>query len=408
MKSDQPEASLGSLVEIQRGNTYKSRKLDEEGPVLLGLSAIGRNGGFRRDKLRTYGGDSPEQLLVHSGELFLSLKDVTQSGDLLGSVARLPDDIEVGRLTQDTVRLDLTDPEVSPEYLYWILRTPQYRRYCRAHATGTTNLGLDRGDFLAFHVPAPSKPRTQIVTLLELLEAKIETNQQLARTLEELAATQFRTRLVNFVGQEDLVDSEIGPIPRGWTVSSLGDLVETLREKSTQADRPYLGLSEMPKGSTVLSDWVEPNEAPSGSSWNFSRGDILFGRLRPYFKKVGVAPVDGCGSTELIVMRAKELEYWGVALMTVSSDPFIEFCDMRSTGTRMPRIGWDDVARFPIGVPPGDELAKFNEIVAVLYDRILASIHESKNLAEIRDTLLLNLISGEIRASVAEDNVEAV
>lgn len=107
-------------------------------------------------------------------------------------------------------------------------------------------------------------------------------------------------------------------------------------------------------------------------------------------------------------MRAKELEYWGVALMTVSSDPFIEFCDMRSTGTRMPRIGWDDVARFPIGVPPGDELAKFNEIVAVLYDRILASIHESKNLAEIRDTLLLNLISGEIRASVAEDNVEAV
>ena len=126
---------LGDVVSIERGTTYKSALIGLEGPILLGLGSIQRNGGFRDDSLRTYGGDSPERLLVKPGQLYASLKDVTQSADLLGAVARLPLDAPVGRLTQDTVRLDIKDPAVEPDYLYWVLRTPQYRQYCRAHLT---------------------------------------------------------------------------------------------------------------------------------------------------------------------------------------------------------------------------------------------------------------------------------
>lgn len=76
-------SSLGDYYTLQRGKTYKSKLLDQPGPVLLGLASIDRNGGFRDDALRTYGGDSPENLLVYPGDLYVSLKDVTQSGDLL-------------------------------------------------------------------------------------------------------------------------------------------------------------------------------------------------------------------------------------------------------------------------------------------------------------------------------------
>lgn len=149
---------LGEFVELQRGTTYKSALKGLPGPVLLGLGSIQRNGGFREDKLSTYGGESPGKLLVFPGELFVSLKDVTQSADLLGAVARVPRHIANGRLTQDTVKLEFGAHELIREVVYRTLLTPEYREYCRQHATGTTNLGLSRDDFLAYPVvvaPAP-------------------------------------------------------------------------------------------------------------------------------------------------------------------------------------------------------------------------------------------------------------
>jgi type I restriction enzyme S subunit len=104
--TNRPRSRIGDYVALQRGTTYKSRLLDQPGPILLGLATIARNGGFRRDSVRTYGGDSPDKLLVAAGELYVSLKDVTQSADLLGAVARLPKDMPTGRLTQDTVKLE--------------------------------------------------------------------------------------------------------------------------------------------------------------------------------------------------------------------------------------------------------------------------------------------------------------
>ena len=102
----------------------------------------------------------------------MSLKDVTQAGDLLGAVARLPHEHPLGRLTQDTVKLVPRGVDVPLDYLYWLLRTPQYRSYCRSHATGTTNLGLAREDFLAFSVPDPSPMQVRIVETLGALDDK--------------------------------------------------------------------------------------------------------------------------------------------------------------------------------------------------------------------------------------------
>src|SRR5687767_13329416 len=105
MTSEAPPRPLGDYVTLERGATYKSRLLGQPGPLLLGLSTIQRNGGFRTDSLQTYGGESRDRTIVQPGDLYVSLKDVTQSADLLGAVARLPLSYPAGRLTQDTVKL---------------------------------------------------------------------------------------------------------------------------------------------------------------------------------------------------------------------------------------------------------------------------------------------------------------
>src|SRR5579872_137091 len=122
----EPARPLGDYVELQRGTTYQSRLLGLPGPVLLGLASIQRNGGFRYNSLRTYGGESPEKLLLRPGDMYVALKDVTQAADLLGAVSRVPMDIPLGRLTQDTIKLIPKAPDVPSVYIYWLLRTPEY------------------------------------------------------------------------------------------------------------------------------------------------------------------------------------------------------------------------------------------------------------------------------------------
>ena len=223
---------LGELISITRGTTYKSLLLDQPGPVLLGLASIQRDGGFRGDKLRTYGGESPEKLLVRPGQLYASLKDVTQSGDLLGSVARVPKPGPVGRLSQDTVRLDFISDKVLPDFLYLALLGPRYRAWCRQHATGTTNLGLPRDDFLAFEVvhPADKAGQHNVASVLNAIDGLIENNRRRVEVLEEMARAIYGEWFVKFryPGHEDvpLVDSALGPIPEGWEVSTLAAIAD--------------------------------------------------------------------------------------------------------------------------------------------------------------------------------------
>lgn len=182
--------TLGDQFTLQRGKTYKSKLKGLPGPYLLGLASIARNGGFRSDKLVTYGGDSPEQLRVYPGDLYVSLKDVTQSADLLGSVARVPNSISVGRMTQDTVKLVFDDSSVSRNIIYRALLTKQYRSYCRSHATGTTNLGLSRDDFLSYSLNVPT-PDIQLCfdTCLDNYEAQIDNNSRQIQSLLKLRDT---------------------------------------------------------------------------------------------------------------------------------------------------------------------------------------------------------------------------
>ena len=190
--------ALRDFAKLQRGTTYKSKLLGTKGPWLLGLACIARNGGFKADNLKTYGGPSDPKILVGPGDILVSLKDVTQAADLLGSVVTVPTSIGQGRLTQDTVKL-VFDPSFSERgYIYWLLRTPQARDHCRRHATGTTNLGLAREDFLSIEVPPLDDARENLLQVLQALDDKIELNRRMNETLEAQARALFRDWFVDF------------------------------------------------------------------------------------------------------------------------------------------------------------------------------------------------------------------
>jgi type I restriction enzyme S subunit len=377
---------LGDLVTLQRGTTYKSELLGKTGPVLLGLASIERNGGFRSGNLRTYGGECPDRMLLRPGDLYVALKDVTQTGDLLGAVARVPDDISLGRLTQDTVKLVPKADGSWQIFLYWLLRSPEYRAYCRARAMGTTNLSLSRQDFLSFPVPARTDGRRALVQALEALSETIASNRRLAQGIERTVAAIFASR---FGGGAD------GSLSLGWAPGVLAEIAQTHREfVRGQSELPYLGLDDMPRGSTVLEDWMS-EDGPTGQSALFDIGDILFGKLRPYFHKVAVAPVAGRCSTEIVILRPKAPEMYGVVLGHVASRVFIDHCVAVSRGTKMPRAEWSDAGTFRIAVPPTQVAAEFTGLTVIAYQKIRQLILASRAMRTLRRYLLTKLVPGD-------------
>ena len=420
---------FGDFFTLQRGNTYKSALLGQPGPVLLGLGSIQRNGGFKGEKLKTYGGHSDPRILLVPGDIYVSLKDVTQSADLLGAVARVPAEIEQGRVTQDTVKLVFK--EGAPRnYLYWLMRTPQYRAFCKSHGTGTTNLGLPREDFLSFSVPEHTPEREQAVETIQLLEDKIELNRRMNETLEEMARALFRDWFVDFgptrrqmegatdpaaiLGQAfppekaatlaPLFPAKLGAdgLPEGWKTGRLADWAtsspKTVKPDEVDPDTNYIGLEHMPRRSIALGNW-ETAEKVTSNKAHFSKGQVLFGKLRPYFHKVGIAPIDGICSTDIVVVDGLSKSLLPFVATLMSSDEFVAYTNQSSTGTKMPRTSWKMMRDYYMARPPLSTAEAFGEVVQPMHDKIMHSLGENNALAEMRDLLLPHLMSGDIKLS---------
>src|SRR5690606_16426670 len=135
---------------------------------------------------------------------------------------------------------------------------------------------------------------------------------------------------------------------------------------------------------------------------------ILFGKLRPYFHKVGVSPVDGVCSTDILVIEPAAPSWNGLLVGHLSSEEVVGYADGGSTGTRMPRTHWPYMARYSLALPPQSLAAAFNGLVEPLFERMRASVFESRTLVELRDALLPRLMSGEVSARSAEQLVEMV
>ena len=411
MDNLQAAKPLGDYVGLQRGNTYKGALLGQDGPVLLGLASIARNGGFRSDKLKTYGGPSDERMLLEPGDIYVSLKDVTQSADLLGAVARVPNTVSQGRLTQDTVKLNFKDKESPKTYIYWMLRTPQYREYCKAHATGTTNLGLPRDDFLAFAIPPLTPVRRTLLQLLQSLDDKIELNRRMNQTLEATARAIFKDWFVDFgptrakvEGRErylapklwdlfpDAVDD--GDKPVGWRNGRLDDLIVLQR-----------GF-DLPKPKRVKGKF--PILAASGINGTHDEAKVLgpgvtTGRSGVIGKVFYVHEDFWPLNTSLWVKQYKNSSP-AHAYFLIQTLDFASF----NSGSAVPTLNRNHVHNLPVAVPSPETIHGFDRFVGPLFQRYRLNKLENLTLSRTRDLLLPKLMSGEIRLSEAENTVEAI
>jgi type I restriction enzyme S subunit len=375
--------------------------------------------------------ETPEEFIAVDDYEPWMRRGIPKSGDIvitteapLGEVAQLG--AERVALAQRLIVLRGKPGLLDNGFLKFLMQSENVQDQLRARASGTTVLGIKQSELRKVLLTLPPiEDQRAIADILGTLDDKIELNQRMNETLEAMARALFKSWFVDFdpvrakaEGRDpglpqplaDLFpnrfeDSELGEIPEGWEVRTLADVARHPRRgvqpNKIDASTPYIALEHMPKRCIALSEWGIAHGLES-NKFEFKRREILFGKLRPYFHKVGVAPVDGVCSTDVVVVTPREERWFGFVLGHVSSTVFVEYTDAGSTGTKMPRTSWSEMARYPIVLPPGEIAEAFTLLARPVVDHIIASVHESRTLVALRDTLLPKLISGELRVKDAK------
>lgn len=134
----------------------------------------------------------------------------------------------------------------------------------------------------------------------------------------------------------------------------------------------------------------------NSNKYVYQENDILFGKIRPYFHKVGFALNDGITSTDTIVVLP-QAEVWGLVLMVMSSAYFVDYTYQNcKEGSKMPRADWNQMEKYRVLLPESSVLCSFEKYISSMTHRIKVLAMENRNLMEARDRLLPKLMSGEL------------
>lgn len=323
----------------------------------------------------------------------------------------------------------------TPGFVAAVLASPESKEWLIRHAVGATMPNLNTEILASIPITLPPiNEQRAIAHILGTLDDKIELNRKQNETLEAMAQAIFKAWFVDFEpvrakmegrwqrGQSlpglpahlydlfpgRLVESELGEIPEGWSIGVLGDILSLRNERVMPSNETkmmhYAPIESIGARNLFLSEWKNGGEAKS-SLILFKRGDILFGAMRPYFHKVCIAPFDGVTRTTVFTLKPSMPEISAYALILAYQNETVEWATLHSEGSTIPYVKWkNSFEKMPIILPPEELQIRFNNTASPFIENAILNIEENTALAQLRDTLLPKLISGELTNSHCQRN----
>ena len=177
-------------------------------------------------------------------------------------------------------------------------------------------------------------------------------------------------------------------IPDGWREVVLEQITTPIKNqwKPGNGKCPYIGLEHINEGSLTLNSIGDSTQVAS-NKFRFEVGDILFGKLRPYFRKVVRVNFSGVCSTDIWVCRAKTGNDQGYLFYFLANPIFIEKATKASSGTRMPRADWKYLQSTQWTIPPFPEQKSIADVLSSLDDKIELLRKQNETLEAIAQTI---------------------
>ena len=294
--------------------------------------------------------------------------------------------------------------EFDVDFIYYVVANNEFRKEIERLATGTTikNVSLETMRNYSFFAPSLLEQK-KIASILKSLDDKIEVNRRINENLEQQAQALFKSWFVDFEPFKDgeFVESELGMIPKGWRVESLSSIADYInglamqkyRPKDDEMGLPVLKIKELGQGNIdSSSELCSPSLI--GEKYIINDGDIIFSWSGTLMVKIWCG--GQCGLNQhLFVVKPKDFPKWFVFYWTqYHLDNFIRIA--KDKAVTMGHIKRGELDKALTLIPDENDMVKINAIMEQIINQIIINEKESRRLAELRDTLLPRLMSGEI------------
>lgn len=286
----------------------------------------------------------------------------------LGEVAQL--DARKVALAQRVITLRGKKGILENDYLLYLLQSSFVQNQLDGRASGSTVTGIKQSELreIILKLP-PTTLQKSISHQLECLDKKIDLNNKINQTLEQMSQTLFKSWFVDFDPVIDnaldagnpipetlqsraelrqkvrngadfkplpvdirtrfpaeFEETELGWVPKGWRIENFSEIAQLVKEnvksEDISTDVHYVGLEHLERKHILITNYGNGSEVSSNKS-AFNKGDLLFGKLRPYFHKVAITPFSGICSTDILVFRAKEKYYKSLMAMYAFTDEWL-------------------------------------------------------------------------------------
>ncbi|MBA3831302.1 MAG: restriction endonuclease subunit S [Chthoniobacterales bacterium] len=423
MESEQKFRLGTACLKIGSGATPRGGKEAYKG----GATALIRsqniyNEGFHRNGLAYIDDKQAAELSnveVRASDVLLNI-----TGDSVARCCQVANDVLPARVNQHVAIIRPRSDKLDARFLRYVLVSPLFQSHLLALASaGATRNALTKSMIEELEVTAPPLAEQQaIAAVLGALDDKIELNRRMNATLEAMARALFQSWFVDFDPVRANLDrrapsgldsataalfpasfreSELGRIPKDWTVGKVGDLATLNRDAVNPGDFPtetfdHFSLPAFDAGRTAK---VELGIAIMSNKLVVKPNSVLLSKLNPHIPRIWLPDLDAMRrsvcSTEFMVASSKPGVTREYLFSLFTSSAFASVYGTLVTGTTgsHQRIRSESVFAMPVSIPPRTLIQAFTAIAKPLFDHVNRNTEQSRTLATIRDTLLPRLLS---------------
>lgn len=379
----QPGPSVQRGVPIIKVNNIISGLYDTE---YLDKTTVENDAKYQRTKLK-------------GGELIVTVVGTC------GKTAIVPPHFAGCNLVRATCLIDIEDETICRWIKYYI-DSPQGQAYINRNLNTTVQATLNVKNLNEMPIPFYSKEYTSnVVKILSSLDRKIELNNKINADLEEMAQAIFKNWFVDFEPFKDgkFVDSELGMIPEGWKVGTLGEFCKCLlggtpsrsKEEYWNGEVNWINSGEINKFRILeASEKITELGLAKSATKLLPKKTTVLAITGATLGQVSLLEIDTCANQSVIgVLENTEVPYEYIY-------PFIkdriEMLIQHQTGGAQQHINKDNVESLIFLLPAINVLEDYISLVSPMYKRIESQCFENLYLSTLRDTLLPRLMSGEL------------
>lgn len=433
MSSEWKDALLSDLITVKHGFAFKGEHFCDSATdyqlVTPGNFSIG--GGFRLGKAKYYNGSIPSDYVLRKGDVVVTMTDLSKAADTLGFAAVIPETPGITWLHNQRIGLVAVQPgaPVKLGYLHYLMRSDDYRHWVVSSATGSTvkHTSPSRICSYRFKLP-PITVQAGIAETLESIDDRIALLRETNATLEAIAQALFKSWFVDFdpvhakmqglapegmdedtarLFPDELEESELGLVPRGWRVKPLDTIASFLNGLALQKfpptgqdDLPVIKIAQLRKGDSVGADQAARSIKPE---YIVKNGDVLFSWSGSLEVEIWCGG-EGALNQHLFKVTSVDFPKWFYFLWTR-----YHLADFRqiaaSKATTMGHIQRGHLTAAKVCIPTAAAIEAATSVLGPIIQMLIENSLQAQTLATLRDTLLPRLISGQLRIEEAKQLV---